>query len=88
MYDHFNRLKPTQTTIYYKTKKPEIYNKGTVNETYQYEFLIGYTYKSKEEAEKEVAEINRTHPNVVYGRPIDWNNIDYFFVNEQKSFDN
>lgn len=42
------------TTICYKTSNPIVYNADT--------FLAYYTYKTREEAQKEVDEINTTKP--------------------------
>ena len=71
--------------ICYKMKEKVYYNKGTKSERTHDTFLAYYTYKSKEEAQKDVDEINRTHPaEEKNGTPIDWNKVDYYFVNEQE----
>lgn len=76
------------TTINYKTKVPVVYNKGSEHECYRDTFLAYYTYESIEEAKINVNEINKTHPAcMINGYPIDWNEIDYFFVGDQKLFD-
>ena len=76
------------TTVNYKTKKPVYYNKGTKWESSHDEFLAYYTFKSIEDAKVEVEEINRTHPSYLFnGQVIDWDEIDYFFVDEQEIFD-
>lgn len=76
------------TTINYKVKEPVIYNKGTEWEKSEDTFLSHYTHKSIEKATIEVEEMNRTHPTHLFnGQPIDWNKIDYFFVDEQEMFD-
>ena len=75
-------------TINYKTKVPEVYNKGSKWESYCDTFLAYYTCQSIEEAEVEVEKINRTHPtHMINDYPIDWNKVDYFFVGEQDLFD-
>jgi len=76
------------TTICYKTKEPTYYNKGTEWEKSCDTFLAYYTCKTMEEAEVETEEMNRTHPtHYSNGLPIDWEKIDYFFVDEQEMFD-
>ena len=73
------------TAICYKTKAPVVYNKGTKYESACNHFLSYYTYKSQEEAQKEVDEINRTKPEALWnGNKVDWNKVDYFFVNDQE----
>ena len=72
------------TVICYKTKVPTIYNKGTKYESSCDEFLAYYTAKTKEKAQIECDELNNTKPNKLWnGREIDWNKIDYFYVDEQ-----
>lgn len=67
------------TVICYKQKNPEIYNKGTAFETSCDEFLAYYTYKSVEEAQKEVDEINRTKPEKLWlGTPAKCDERTYF----------
>lgn len=74
------------TVICYKTKTPTIYNKGTKHESYCDQFLAYYTYKNQEEAQKEVDEINATKPDKLWNdTPIDWERIDYFFVDDQEA---
>ena len=73
------------TVICYKTKVPTIYNKGTKYESRCDTFLSYYVYKTKEKAQIECDEINRTKPNKLWnGKEIDWNKIDYFYVDEQE----
>lgn len=73
------------TVICYKNKIPTIYNKGTRFERSHDEFLAYYTYKSREEAQIECNELNTNKPKKLWnGTPIDWNIIDYFFVDEQE----
>ena len=73
------------TVICYKTINPVYYNKGTEWEKSCDHFLAYYTYKTVEEAKKEVAEINKNHPNKdTCGNPIDWTKVKEFFVSEQE----
>ena len=72
------------TTICYKMKNPVYYNKGTKWEKSSDEFLAYYTYKSVEDAKKEVEEINSNKPEKLEtGAPVNWDEVAYFFVNEQ-----
>lgn len=74
------------TTLLYKTKKPVIYNKGTIYEKREDTFLHSY-YRTQEEAQKYVDELNTTHPDKAWnGEKINWDEIDYFFVGEQPLF--
>lgn len=74
-----------QTVICYKTINPVYYNKGTKWEKTCDTFLAYYTYKTREAAEQEVAEMNANHPAKLWnGEPIDWEKIAYFFVDEQE----
>lgn len=60
------------TVICYETKNGDSY-------------LAYYTYKTKEEAQKEVDELNTIKPiKLRNGEAIDWNNVNYFFVDEQE----
>lgn len=71
-----------KTVISYKTIKPVSFLGSTVTCD---SFLAYYTYKSKEEAQKEVDEMNENHPEKDrLGNPINWNEIAYFYVNEQE----
>lgn len=73
------------TVICYKMKEPVVYNKGTKYETSRDTFLAYYTYKSVAEAQKEVDEINSTHPAEQWNKTkIDWDKVDYYFVSEQE----
>ena len=73
------------TVICYKTKKPTIYNKGTKYEKTCDTFLSYYTYKTKQDAQLECNELNTIKPHRLWnGKIIDWNIIDYFFVDEQE----
>lgn len=73
------------TAICYKTKAPIVYKKGTKHESSCDHFFSYYTYKTKEEAQKEVDKINRTKPKALWnGKKIDWTKIDYFFVTDQE----
>lgn len=72
------------TVICYKTKKPEVYNAGTPYETREDTFLAYYTYKSKEEAQKECDDINTNKPQYLFnGQLADCDNRTYF-VSEQE----
>ena len=74
-----------RTVICYKTITPTYYNKGTKWEKTCDEFLAYYTYKTVEEANREVEEMNANHPTKdACGNPIDWTEIAYFFVSEQE----
>lgn len=74
-----------RTVICYTTKEPVYYNKGTKYETIENTFLAYYTYKTVEEAQREVDTLNATHPAKLWnGERIDWTKIDSFFVSEQE----
>jgi len=76
------------TTICYKTKEPTYYNKGTEWESSCDTFLAYYTCKTMEEAQADVDMMNSTHPtHFSNGERIDWDKIDYLFVDEQEMFD-
>lgn len=73
------------TTICYKTKNPVVYNRGTKYESSCDTFLAYFTYKTREQAEAEVAAINHNKPQLSWsGEKIDWDAIDFFFVDEQE----
>lgn len=73
------------TVVCYKTKNPVYYNKGTKWETTEDRFLSYYAGKSREAAQKDVDEINRTKPERLWnGYPIDWEEVDYFYVDDQE----
>lgn len=73
------------TVICYKTKTPTIYNKGTRYERSCDTFLSYYTYKTKEEAQIECDELNNNKPKILWNKEkINWDIIDYFFVDEQE----
>ena len=77
-----------QTVICFRTINPIYYNKGTKWETTCDHFLAYYTYKTIEEAKKEVEEMNRNHPaKDGAGLPIDWTAVKEFFVSEQEPMD-
>lgn len=62
----------TMTVICYETKKGDTY-------------LAYYTYKTKEEAQKEADELNTTKPAKLWnGVAIDWSDVDHYFVDEQE----
>jgi len=72
------------TVVCYKTKTPVYYNKGTQWEKTHDVFLAYYTFKSVEEAQKEVDELNATKPAKLWNdAPIDWDDVAYFFVQQQ-----
>ena len=76
------------TVICYKMKEPVYYNKGTKYETTCDTFLAYYTYKNVEEAQVEVDELNNEKPTKLWnGEPINWDEIDFFFVDEQEEID-
>lgn len=70
--------------ICYRTSLPMIINKGTANETRHYEFLAYETYKSFEEAQKEVDEINRTKPERLVTGELARCDERVYFVNVQE----
>ena len=73
------------TVICYKMKEPVVYNRGTKYESTCDHFLSYYTYKTQEEAQKEVDEINATKPAKLWnGEKVDWNKVDHFFVSDQE----
>ena len=75
-------------TICYKTKIPEVYNKGSEYECYHDTFLAYYTCGPIEKAQAEADKLNETKPTHFFnGLPIDWDNIDYFYAGEQEMFD-
>lgn len=77
-----------KTVVLYKTKNPVYFNKGTVHETTCDEFLAYYTYRTPEEVEHEVEILNNTHPKILWnGEKIDWNTVDYFFIQKQREFE-
>lgn len=68
----------------YKTKNPVIYNKGTKWEKQDDEFLAMYVSYNDTEAQTIVEKLNKDKPTILpNGRPIDWNNVEYFFINKQ-----
>ena len=74
-----------QTVICYRTINPVYYNKGTKWETSCDHFLAYYTYKTVEEAKREVKEMNKNHSaKDGIGLPIDWTVVKEFFVSEQE----
>jgi len=74
-----------KTVICYKTRVPEVYNKGTKWERTHSDFLLYYTNKTREEAQQDVNRLNTTKPKTFCnGEKIDWDKIDYFYVDEQE----
>lgn len=67
------------TTICYKTSNPIVYNVDT--------FLAYYTYKTREEAQKEVDEINTTKPEKLWNGELAKCDERTYFVNEQELFE-
>ena len=72
------------TVVCYRTKEPRYWNKGTRYETSCDHFLSHYSHKSPEETQKEVDEINRTHPERVCGCKVDWSEVKEFYVSDQE----
>ena len=68
------------TTICYKTSKPIVHNTDT--------FLAYYTYKTREEAQKEVDEINTTKPEKLWNGELAKCDERTYFVDEQELFEN
>lgn len=63
--------------VCYKVKEPIVFDRTSIYSA----FLAYYTYKTIEEAQKEVDEMNRTHPvKDSCGHLIDWEMIDHFFI--------
>ena len=49
------------------------------------EYLAYYSYKTVEEIEREVEELNTNKPATLWnGVAIDWNNVAYFFIDKQE----
>lgn len=76
------------TTICYKTSKPVVYNAGTKWESASDTFLAYYTYKTREEAQKEVDEINITKPEKLWNGELAKCDERTYFVDEQELFEN
>lgn len=77
-----------KTIVCYKTIKPVVYNKGTKYETTCDTFLSYYTSKTIKEAQSDCDKINVEKPLYLWnGQKIDWNEIDYFYADEQEPFD-
>lgn len=73
------------TVICYKLKNPMVFNKGTKWESSCSTFLAYYTAKNEAEAQKEVDEINATHPEKLFnGEKINWDEIEKFYVDKQE----
>lgn len=73
--------------VCFKTKKPIVYNKGTKYEKSCQHFFHHYSQKNRKETQKDVDKINasRSKENKTwYGKWINWNVIDYFYVEEKK----
>ena len=64
-----------KTVICYETKNPMF---GRNN------FLAYYTNKNLEAGQAEAEKLNTEKPEKLFnGQPIDWNNVEYFFINKQ-----
>ena len=73
------------TVVCYRTKEPVVYNRGTKSEERCDSFLSYYTYKTPQEAQKEVDTINSTKPDrLCNGDKVDWSVVKEFFVDEQE----
>lgn len=74
-------------TICYKTKEPVYYNKGTEYEKACDTFLMNTFWGTMEQAQEEVNRLNKERPKTNRnGEPIKWDEIDYFFADEQEDF--
>jgi hypothetical protein len=72
----------------YKTKEPVYYNKGTKYEKTHDTFLSYYASCDDTIAYAEAERLNREKPEKdERGYAIDWNKIDYFFINKQELFE-
>ncbi len=70
--------------ICYRTKE-DIVKYGT---NIGRDFLMIYFFGTKEEAQKIVDETNTNKPAVFCnGEKIDWNKVDFFYVEEQEEYD-
>ena len=68
----------------YKNRIPTVYNKGTIWEKQDDEFLAMYVSYNDEEAQAIADELNKNKPATLpNGRLIDWMNVEYFFINKQ-----
>lgn len=76
--------KNLRTVICYKQNEPTVYNKGTKWETSEDTFLAYYTYKTKDEAQKEVDEINTNKPEKLFNGEQAKCNERIYFVSEQE----
>lgn len=65
--------------ICYKLKNPVTFN----GRDFHTEFMSYVLYDNRENAEKVVEKLNQEKPGKLFnGEKIDWDRIDYFFVNE------
>lgn len=68
----------------YKNKIPTIYNQGTVWEKRHDTFCAMYVSNNDAEAQAIADELNKSKPATLpNGEPIDWTNVEYFFINKQ-----
>ena len=83
-------------TVCYKTKTPEVYNKGTQWEKKEDTFLLTELQNTtREEAEKHIAMLNETKPMFFdgtndqeknkYRLKLNWDEIEYLFLHEQEA---
>lgn len=77
-----------QTVICYKTIQPIVYNKGTKYECSDDEFLAFYTGMTLDQAKAYLEEVNATHAETwLGGSPVKWDNVAYYFADEQEPFE-
>lgn len=82
MYNEKHNLIPV---ICYKLKQPRVYNRGTRYETSEDSFLSYYTTGDLDRARAEATELNDQRPaKNRFGYPINWDDISYFYADEQE----
>lgn len=68
----------------YKNRIPTVYNAGTKWEKKHDTFLALYVSNDDAKAQAIADELNKNKPDrLPNGQPIDWNNVEYFFINKQ-----
>ena len=68
----------------YKNRIPTVYNAGTEWEKKCDTFLAMYVSHDNAKAQAIADELNKNKPTELpNGQPIDWNNVEYFFINKQ-----
>ena len=79
-------MKKLSLTLCYKTKNPVIYNEGTQWESKHSTFLFCYLGNTKRETAESICNrLNTEKPSKLWnGHIIDWDEIDYFYLNEQE----